>query len=176
MLWFLAYDVRGSASHDIAERRRIAGSQVKEWQKDLKEKGGFRVDQSVLDAARQDFASEHVSDPETLITIRDVYLSRNSCTVDPHSAVGITAALRSSEAAPYVYHVALATAHPAKFSSAVELALKDEKAFRFEDILPEAFKGLEELPKRITHVKKSGGIEGIRMLIVDRVRNERGIT
>ncbi len=78
---------------------------------------------------------------------------------DPHSAIGVTAALRSSKAAPNIHHVALATAHSAKSSSAVDLALKDEEDFRFEALLPEIFVGLDQLPKRITHVKKSGGLE-----------------
>ena len=174
LLWFLAYDVYCSAAADVQEKRQIAGSKVKEWQTALKINGGFSVEQKVLDAARKDFASERVSDAETLITIRDFYRSRGYI-LDPHSAIGVTAALRSSKAAPSVYNVALATAHPAKFSSAVELALKDEKDFRFEAHLPEDFVGLEQLPKRITLVNKSGGLEGIRELIVDRVRNETGI-
>ena len=171
LLWFLAYDEYCSAAADVQEKRQIAGSKVKEWQTALKTNGGFSVEQSVLDAAREGFASERVSDPETLITIRDFYRSRGYI-LDPHSAIGVTAALRSSKTVPNVHNVALATAHPAKFSSAVELALKDEKDFHFEALLPKEFVGLDQLPKRITYVKKSDGLEGIRELIVDRVTNE----
>ena len=189
LLWFLAYDVYCSAAADVQEKRQIAGSKVKEWQTALKTNGAFSVEQKVLDAAREGFASERVSDPETLSTIRDIYRSEGYI-LDPHSAIGVTAALRlldpdsaigataalrSPKAAPRIHNVALATAHPAKFSSAVELALKDEKDFRFEALLPQEFVGMDQLPKRITHVKRSGGLEGIRELIVDRVRNEVGI-
>ena len=66
--------------------------------------------------------------------------------------------------------MALAMAHPAKFSSAVEMALKDGEQFVFKDILPEQVVGLEDLPKRVTYVQMSGGLDGVRKLIVDQVR------
>lgn len=174
MLWFLAYDAYGSKSASIQERRQAASSKVKEWQTDFKTKGGFSVEQEVLDAAKKDFTSERVSDAEMVATIREVYKWPNTrdpkkgYLLDLNSAI-MTAALRSVEAAPGVHNVALATAHPAKFSNAVEMALKEEKAFRFKDVLPEQFIGLEDLPRRVIHVQKSGGLEGIRKLIVEEV-------
>lgn len=132
----------------------------------------------MLDAAKKDFTSERVSDAEMVATIRKVYRWPNTrdpkkgYLLDPHSAIGVTAALRSVEAAPGVHNVALATAHPAKFSNAVEMALKEEKAFRFKDVLPEQFIGLEDLPRRVIHVQKSGGLEGIRKLIVKEVEKD----
>ena len=57
--------------------------------------------------------------------------------------------------------------------NAVELALKDDKGFDFQDILPEQFVGLAELPKRIKYVKKSEGLDGLRKLIVGEV--EKGL-
>ena len=172
LLWYLAYDTYPSSTNNTQEKRKLAGAQVKEWQTALKTTGGFSVDQNVLEAARKDFASERVSDAETLVTIRDFYRSQKY-TLDPHSAVGVTAALRSSKATPSTtHHISLATAHPAKFSSAVELALKEEKDFRFEDIQPKEFVGLDRLPKRITHIKKRDGVDGIRELMIDRVRKE----
>lgn len=173
LLWFLTYSV--SNAQDVQERRKAAGIQVKEWQTDLKTKGGFKVEQKVLDAAKVDFGSERVSDAETVTTIRDVYKwsdtpGSKGYVVDPHSAIGVTAALRSAKTSPSVHNVALATAHPAKFSSAVEMALKDEKQFLFKDVLPKQFVGLEDLPKRVTHIQMSGGLDGVRKTIVDQVR------
>lgn len=55
----------------------------------------------------------------------------------------------------------------------MELALKDDKGFDFQDILPEQFVGLAELPKRIKYVKKSDGLDGLRKLIVGEV--EKGL-
>ncbi|KAL8762087.1 MAG: hypothetical protein Q9184_001859 [Pyrenodesmia sp. 2 TL-2023] len=171
LLWYLAYDTQSLSTADVQEKRQVACSKVKQWQSELKSKGGFRVEKSVLDAAKADFSSERVSDAETLSTIQDIYKEREYV-LDPHSAVGVTAAMRSAAAAPGVYNVALATAHPAKFSNAVEMALKDEKTFHFRDILPEQFIGMEELPKRIRYVKKSEGLDGLRNLIVDDVAKE----
>jgi threonine synthase len=59
----------------------------------------------------------------------------------------------------------LATAHPAKFSSAVELALSADAypEFNFNrDVLPEELKALDGLEKRIHKVK---GEQGVRELI-----------
>ncbi|KAK3071193.1 threonine synthase [Teratosphaeriaceae sp. CCFEE 6253] len=73
--------------------------------------------------------------------------------LDPHTAIGIAAALRSMGATTHdkgpVHHVALATAHPAKFSHAVELALRDVEGFTFATVLPEQFVGLEGLERRV---------------------------
>lgn len=196
LLWFLAYDVYGSSiettstgataateKEDVHEKRRIAGSRVKQWQTSLKTSGGFSVDPAILSAARQDFISERVSDSETLSSIREVYRrtstggdgsgssggSSGGYVLDPHSAIGVTASLRSISSAPLV-HISLATAHPAKFSNAVDLALADETGFQFErDVLPPEFVGLDKLPKRITYVQKSAGLEGIREIIKERV-------
>jgi threonine synthase len=43
--------------------------------------------------------------------------------IDPHSAVGLAAALEATDLAPDVPVVTLATAHPAKFRDAVERAI-----------------------------------------------------
>ncbi|KAF2238399.1 tryptophan synthase beta subunit-like PLP-dependent enzyme [Viridothelium virens] len=177
LLWFIAYDVYGFGVGNVQEGRHQAALKVKEWQTSLKTQGGFKVEKKVLDAATVDFASERVSDEETLAAISDVYRWPNTpgskgYILDPHSAIGVTAALRSAKATPGVHNVALSTAHPAKFSHAVELALKEEKEFQFKDILPPQFVGLEDLPRRITHAQKSGGLEGVRKIIMDEVEKE----
>jgi len=176
-LWFLAYDVYGSALDSVDQKRKAAGEKVKEWQTNLKTKGGFRVEKAVLGAAREDFASERISDDETLRTICDVYKWPNTpgskgYILDPHSAIGVTAALRQEKVEPGVHNVALATAHPAKFSNAVEKALKEEEGFQFKDVLPSQFVGLEDLPRRVMDVRKSDGIDGLRRLIVKKVDEE----
>ena len=115
LLWYLAYSAQDQNRANVQEKRQAACAKVKEWQSELKSKGGFRVEGEVLDAAKADFSSERVSDAETLSTIQHIY-GKGGYVLDPHSAVGVTAALRSAEAAPGVHNVALATAHPAKFS------------------------------------------------------------
>lgn len=59
--------------------------------------------------------------------------------------------------------VTLSTAHPAKFSSAVELALESSSSFNFDrDVLPEELRQLESMEKRIFKVQ---GEQGVRDLI-----------
>ena len=69
----------------------------------------------MLQAAKADFTSERISDKQTVATIQEVY-RRGGYVLDPHSAIGVTAALRVAEKVPGVHSLALATAHPAKFS------------------------------------------------------------
>jgi threonine synthase len=73
LLWFIAYDIYGSDADGIQNKRHAVSWKVKEWQTNLETKGGFSVEQKVLDAASADFSSERVSDAETLAIIRDVY-------------------------------------------------------------------------------------------------------
>lgn len=187
LLWFMAFEVYGEGS--VSERRVQAGSKVKGWLQELKTSDGFGVEQKVLDNARIAFESERVSDRETIQTIKDVYsykspaakhgtsnnttgtANKGSYILDPHSAIGVAASKRSAQRAlpPQTHHIALATAHPAKFSNAVEQALGQESDFRFETLLPEQFKGLDTAEKRRLTVKKSEGFQGIRKIIRDKV-------
>ena len=187
LLWFLALGVYGEGT--LTARREIAGRKVKGWLEQLKESGGFGVEPAVLEAAKEDFESERVSNKETLSTIRSTYSAKSPAApagasvgsngvkaqggyiLDPHSAVGVTASRRSlaQNQAPKYHHIALATAHPAKFSNAVELALKDEEGFEFQALLPEQFKGLDSLPRRVTAVQKSTALNGVSSLISSNV-------
>ena len=176
LLWFLAYDVYSTNSDAVSQRRSQAGDHVRAWLNALKSDGGFAVDKQILQAAQSEFASYRVSDEETIATIKHVFAAPSSkCYVlDPHSAIGIAAARRSVEVAkpPAVHHIALATAHPAKFANAVELALPDQKEYFQDKILPAEFRGLEDKPRRVSHVKKSEGWQGVRKVIVAEVEAE----
>ncbi|KAL8788150.1 MAG: hypothetical protein Q9195_007458 [Heterodermia aff. obscurata] len=187
LLWFLALQVYGEGA--IESKRKTAGEKVKLWLDELKSSGGFGVEPMLLEAAKADFESERVSNNETIAMITEQYslqvpaassdASRGTAGVtnkgkyilDPHSAIGVAAAHRSIERAPppETTHIALATAHPAKFASAVEKALSAEQDFKFEALLPEQFIGIEDLPKRKTMVKKSDGIEGLRAFIRENI-------
>ncbi|KAF2189579.1 threonine synthase-like protein [Zopfia rhizophila CBS 207.26] len=178
LLWFLAYRVYSTNSDPITQRRSTAGEHVKTWLNALKTQRGFSVDATILAAASEDFESERVSDTETLQTIKKIFAAPSatgeSYILDPHSAVGITAALRSAQRAPppTTHHISLATAHPAKFSRAVDMALQGEKRYSWELVLPEEFKGLEDKPRRVSKVKKSDGWEGVRRVVVAEVEAE----
>lgn len=152
LLWYLALQ-NESAAHDPAEASRtLAG-----WMDALKKQGAMTVAPASLNAARSLFVSERVSDTQTVHTIRTVRAeSETREIIDPHTAVGVAAALRQPASAG-VYTVTLATAHPAKFANAVDMALKETEGYDFErDVLPEEFRGLDKLPKRVEIVQGRG--------------------
>ncbi|KAL9046088.1 MAG: hypothetical protein Q9214_000990, partial [Letrouitia sp. 1 TL-2023] len=172
LLWFLAHEFAATVGTDDKLNRKQAGQKVSAWLKDLKLKGGFGpVDKDILHNARRSFESERVSDPQTLETIKTFY-SKVGYILDPHSAVGVTAALRSIQRArPDIPHISLSTAHPAKFAGAVELALKDKEEFDFNvDVLPQEFVGLDKKVKRVTTVANDW--EAVRELIKEQVEKE----
>jgi threonine synthase len=94
---------------------------------------------SLLRTIQQDFASKSVSEEETLDTIRTFYEAHNYL-LDPHTAVGVNAALECRS--PDIPVVCLATAHPAKFGAAVL------KAIGKSPELPPALHGLENKVSR----------------------------
>ena len=79
--------------------------------------GKMTLDEQQLTRLGQIFSSSRVSDQQTLKTISSVYQG-SDYVVDPHTAVGITAAreCRRNSQTPMI---CLATAHPAKFAEAV---------------------------------------------------------
>ncbi|GAM89278.1 hypothetical protein ANO11243_073150 [Dothideomycetidae sp. 11243] len=193
LLWYLAYQVYGSGS--VEERRKTAGQKVQGWLEQLKSQGGFGVDAFVLNAAKSDFDSERVSDKQTIDTIKLMYaatsnpqylskgthqtkgtLHNGRYILDPHSAIGVAASLRSAAqqtGARKAHYISLATAHPAKFAHAVELALSGEEGFRFETVLPDEFVGLEKLPKRCTVVKSGADMADVREIVRREVAEEK---
>ncbi|WP_043315732.1 threonine synthase [Microbulbifer sp. HZ11] len=112
----------------------------------------LKLDEKVLEKARTLFASERVGDERTVEVIRDVYESTEYL-LDPHTAIGVEAARRArkSSAEPMV---CLATAHPAKFSEAVDKALPGTKVplpHHMEDLL-EREERLQVLPNELSAV------------------------
>ena len=54
---------------------------------------------------------------------------------------------------PGTHQIVLATAHPAKFSEAVTLALQSSPQFDFErDVMPEEFRGMLDRERRVVDV------------------------
>ncbi|KAF1989476.1 threonine synthase-like protein [Aulographum hederae CBS 113979] len=199
LLYFLALQVYG-CNRTIETKRLVAGAKVKEWHDELKKEGGFKVCQNLLDHAKHDFDAYRVSDDDTIKTIQQVYdwgskpisqpptngaVDKTATTgtrgangayiLDPHSAIGVAAALRSihENPAPTRQHVALATAHPAKFSHAVDTALRGKEGFDFETVLPVQFEGMLEKEKRVITVKPGEGWEAVREIVIQEVEKER---
>lgn len=87
---------------------------------ELKEQGRISCQQDEMAQVRRDFCSASVNQDETIATIRDFH-SQTGYLLDPHTAVGVKAALDLLPADSA--RVCLATAHPAKFGETVEKAL-----------------------------------------------------
>ena len=84
----------------------------------LRDQRGFTIAPEPLAALRALYASGRVSEAETLATIRDIYDTTGEL-LCPHSAIGVKVAEDSLGREPMV---TLATAHPAKFPTAVAQA------------------------------------------------------
>jgi len=171
LLWFLAYEFAAAVGMDEEFNRKQAGQEVYVWLKDLKVKGGFGpVYKDVLESARKTFESERVSDAQTLETIKSFY-DKVGYVLDPHTAVGITAATHSVDRAGRgLPHISLSTAHPAKFAGAVELALNGKEGFNFQNVLPQEFVELDKLERRVTTVENDW--KAVRELVKKQVDKE----
>ena len=95
------------------------GSDIRQLMQDL-EAGDMKLDEKVLFEARKLFSSYAMHDDEMLKTLQSVFKS-SAYLCDPHTAIGVAAARakRHDQATPMI---CLATAHPAKFPSAVMAA------------------------------------------------------
>ncbi len=122
---------------DAAALRGLMGS--------LAQSGRFTVAPGPLAAIRSGFDSDRVDEAGTQAEMRAAYRATGHI-LDPHTAVGVTAARRALERDPAVPVVALGTAHPAKFPDAVERATGRRPA------LPEHLARLMDRPERINHL------------------------
>ncbi|TIC57852.1 threonine synthase [Wallemia mellicola] len=167
LLWYIVLE-------SMTKGDKIAASkQVNNWMNELKTNGRFSVPEEALAVARRDFTASSVNDEQTTQTIKQ-YFSQpepgfKSYTVDPHTAVGLKASSDVKNESN-VYQICLATAHAAKFSEAVENALKDEASFNFErDVLPTEFHGLMDKQRRVID------IEGIDPELTKRVVESKAV-
>jgi threonine synthase len=114
---------------------RDAGA-VRRLMESLAQSGRFDIDPGPLERIRSEFAAASVDEPGVASEIRDVHRTTGMI-VDPHTAIGTRAGRRLLEQDPSVPVVALATAHPAKFSEAVERATGMRPALptHLEDLL-----------------------------------------
>ena len=97
------------------------GAWVKDAMRGFAEAKSLTVPAAILEALQQRYLAAAVDDAETVATIARVH-RESGLVVDPHTSVGLGAAakLKSKLDGPVV---ALATAHPAKFSAAVTQAI-----------------------------------------------------
>ncbi|KAJ7747982.1 tryptophan synthase beta subunit-like PLP-dependent enzyme [Mycena maculata] len=153
LLWYLAYENSGTNDRQNAACKTLAG-----WMSKMKSDGRVEIPVAVLESARRDFLAERISDEQTLRTIQSHFEGSPSYVVDPHTAVGLAAGqiVTSRESAKTgTCQIMLSTAHPAKFSEAVTLALRDHPNFNFEqDVLPAEFVGLLEKKRNVIEVPR----------------------
>ncbi|KAL6716850.1 threonine synthase [Lecanora helva] len=182
LLAFLAFDFySGKSNPDMKTKLHIGRSQVTQWLQDLKTTGGFAVDPAILAAAQEDFSSERVNDTETIHMIQLAYaaffpkISNSEGTtgktggyiLDPHSAVGIAASLRTPSSTEHT--ISLATAHPAKFAAAVDEALHEKDGFDFDKVKPKQLKDLESMPRKVEAIGRDNAFKKVKSLIIERI-------
>lgn len=85
---------------------------------ELRRTGTFQMQEAELVEMRELFAAHSIGEHETEMTIRSLF-EETGMLADPHTAVGVAAALQESGNAPMIV---LSTAHPAKFPQAVQRA------------------------------------------------------
>ena len=106
---------------------------------ELKSQGRINFSADEMKRVRADFCSASVDQAGTLATIGDFY-RETGYLLDPHTAVGVRAALKLLPVD--TARICLATAHPAKFGEAVEQAVGAPAP------VPEAIEALTGLPTR----------------------------
>ncbi len=129
-------------------------AQVVDWMEQLRNAGEFSVSEAQLSRVRTDFLSSQVGDEATMETIREIHREEGYL-LDPHSAVGLRAAMdHPTEGIPVI---CMATAHPAKFTEAIT------KAIGVPPPIPPALAGLDGLATRVETLPAS--LESIRHFI-----------
>ncbi|KAG0075457.1 threonine synthase [Linnemannia elongata] len=175
LLFYLARDAAVDAQVPESEKDVKAGEIVDSWMVDLKQKGRFDTGAQVLAEAKKIFDAGHVSDQETCDTIRSYSHPENSSQapyiMDPHTAVGVKVAetiIPKIDSQNII--ISLSTAHPAKFSDAVERALKDQEGVVFEEffktVMPKEFDGLMTAERRVTLIPRAD--EALVIEVIDK--------
>ena len=117
---------------------------VRELMHDLNERGGYRLSDNAITRLRENFDSAACDEPATTATIRATFGETGEI-VCPHTATGLfaQATVLAGGSCPSVI---LATAHPAKFPTAVEVATGHRPS------LPDKMADLFDRPERVVRV------------------------
>ena len=87
--------------------------------KNIKEKGGYKINKDKLDKINFDFLSSRMSEDEILKVIKNVY-EKFETILDPHTAIGYGAFDKVNIKGN---NIVLATAHPCKFPDAIKKSI-----------------------------------------------------
>ncbi|MDH4143861.1 MAG: threonine synthase [Acidimicrobiia bacterium] len=126
----------------------------------FRHEGTASLDAERFAALREGYAAFRCDDEATLAVMAQAH-ERYGVLLDPHSAVGLDAALRHGFS-PERPLVVLATAHPAKFPDAVRQATGADAA------LPEHLADLHDRPERVTRLPAD--LEAVQRLVRARSR------
>jgi threonine synthase len=88
---------------------------------DFARNGSFTIPSPILERIRGDFDARRIDETHCAKEMARIY-RESGLIIDPHSAIGVAAARGALAASPATPVIALGTAHPAKFSDAVERA------------------------------------------------------
>ena len=135
------------------------GAAVASQMDDLKSDGGFKISQGALNSLQEIYKSGRVSEDETSRMITRAYGEMGEL-LCPHSAVGVHVAQDHLGDTPMI---TLATAHPAKFPDAVEVASE------LRPPLPPRMADLFDREERITRV--GNDLAAIQQIIRDGISN-----
>lgn len=171
-LWYMIKKTEGQGNDEIA------GQIMEKFMNALStEKGEFSVNAEVIAETKKYLDSATVTNEETVSTIKAIYDSTsNKYILDPHSAVGINTCLKAIDAGndkENTYYISLSTAHPAKFSEVVNLALCDFEGYSFEkDVLPDDLKKLSSMPKKIKFIEHAD-LKTVEAAIIEELAKEK---
>lgn len=137
---------------DLFDRK---GEKLAAAMQDFRKSGRFTAPQKNWAKVAKGFHASRLDDRQTLNVMREIH-QKTGMLVDPHSAIGLAAAMAARKQAkkPGTPIVALATAHPAKFPDAVEQATGIRPALPAHLAhLLEAKERLSELPNDLAKVQ-----------------------
>jgi threonine synthase len=134
-------------------------SRVRSAFDELRSDGRINFSANEMELVRSVFCSASVNQPATLSTIGD-FFRETGYLLDPHTAVGVRAALDLLPAEDF--RICLATAHPAKFSESVEKATGNPAP------VPESVAALSGLATRCEVMDPS--IDQIKSFFISRVK------
>lgn len=134
---------------------RRQGEKLGVAMKAFRDTGSFTAPKKTWAPTTKLFKAQKLDDRATLSAMRDIY-RRTGMLIDPHSAIGLAAALETRKAnkSKNTPTVALATAHPAKFPEAVEKAtgIRPSLPPHLADLLSRKER-FSELPKDLKKVQ-----------------------
>ena len=153
-------DVSGDVPHAVWENRAMRNKMA-----GLKQSGSIGLG-DVIVPYREGFAAERVDEASVADCIRWVKAG-SGYLLDPHSACAVVAARKTmTSQTQHIPHIALATAHPAKFPDAMQ-AITGERP-----PLPPRLDALLSAPERVSVLPNDLG--AVERFVEDRAGRRRG--